>query len=398
MHASLLSLLLALSPAPGDWPQWRGPDRDNVSRETGWAVNGRPEPRWSAQVGLGYSSVVLGGGRLFTMGHDVEAGTDSVVCLDAVTGEERWRHAFPAELMNKMHRGGTLSTPTLAGDALYALNREGKFFCFEAASGAVRWEQDLRAKYELELPSWGFSASPVLFPDRLVLNLGQVFCLSPKGGELLWRTRDFGHAYSTPVDVAVGGRTVLAVINGTGLATLDLASGEELAFHELPAPFAVAAATPVVVDDKLFVSAGMPGKGTMLQVLEGGGLERLWQNNVMRNKMTGCALWEGHLYGFDEAILKYMDLEGNETWRVRGIGNGSLMIADGKLIVIGGKGELIVAEADPAEYVELSREKVMEGGVYWTTPVLVDGSIYVRSSDGQLQCRDHRAPKEREEL
>ena len=101
-------------------------------------------------------------------------------------------------------------------------------------------------------------------------------------------------------------------------------------------------------------------------------------------------LYDGHLYGFDEAMLKCIDLDGEEQWRVRGLGKGSVAVAGGRLIVLSSKGELIIAEADPEEFRELSRKKVLDGGEYWTTPVLLDGLIYCRNSEGDLVCLDHR--------
>ena len=106
--------------------------------------------------------------------------------------------------------------------------------------------------------------------------------------------------------------------------------------------------------------------------------------------MTGCTLFEGHLYGFDESMLKCIDLEGNEAWRERGLGKGSVAVAGGRLIVVSSKGELIVATASPEGFEELSRKKVLDGGEYWTTPVLLNGLIYVRNSLGDLTCLDHR--------
>ena len=111
----------------------------------------------------------------------------------------------------------------------------------------------------------------------------------------------------------------------------------------------------------------------------------------MRNKMSGCVLIDRNIYGFDEDTLKCIGVDGEEKWKVRDVENGSLMAADGKLIVVSAAGELIVAEATPEEFRELSREEVLEGGVFWTPPVLVDGRIYVRNSLGELVCRDHRA-------
>ena len=111
----------------------------------------------------------------------------------------------------------------------------------------------------------------------------------------------------------------------------------------------------------------------------------------MKNQMAGAVLWDAHLYGFDDKLLKCIDLEGKELWRERGLGQGALMAADGRLIVISEQGELVVARATPEGYQELSRAKVLDGDVCWTMPVLANGRIYCRNHAGDLVCLDHRA-------
>jgi outer membrane protein assembly factor BamB len=120
------------------------------------------------------------------------------------------------------------------------------------------------------------------------------------------------------------------------------------------------------------------------------GLRPLWENKEMRNQMSGCVYYEGHLYGFDDKTLKCIDTEGNERWAQRGLGQGALMIADGKIIALSSKGELIIADASPGGYAELSRRKILDGGVYWSSPVLSNGLIFCRNSEGEIVCRDHR--------
>lgn len=112
----------------------------------------------------------------------------------------------------------------------------------------------------------------------------------------------------------------------------------------------------------------------------------------MRNHMAPSIHHEGHLYGFDEAVYKCLDLEGNVKWQQRGLGKGAHIMADGKLILLTAQGELVFIEPDPAEYREIARTKVLDGGVYWTYPVLANGLIYCRNSNGDIVCLDHRSP------
>ncbi|MEM7307810.1 MAG: PQQ-binding-like beta-propeller repeat protein [Planctomycetota bacterium] len=396
----LLPLALPLAEEElGTWPWWRGPDRNGISAETGWLAEGQPEALWRKEVGLGYSSVTVGGGRLYTMGYDEEAGLDRILCLDARSGEELWSHAFEAEIWNKMHGGGTLSTPSLDDTHLFAVNREGNFFCMSAESGEVYWTKNFHEELSLEYPTWGYAASPFVLDDSVVQHFGRVISIDKGTGDVRWASKDYGHAYSTPTlfelpssDPEVGPRTCMAVFASQGLAVIDLTSGEELYFHEWKTMYDINAATPVVDGNRVFISSGL-NRGCAQLLLGEDGVEVLWESKVMRNKMSGCVLYEEHLYGFDESIFKCIDTDGNEKWKQRGLGNGAFLVAGDRLVLVSSKGELVVAEASSEGWSELSRTKVLDGGVYWTSPVLVDGLIYVRNSLGQLVCLDHRAER-----
>ncbi len=390
----VLCLSLASSAASSDdWTRWGGPQRTGVSNEADWDAVGRAKPLWSTEVGLGYSSVVVRGNRLYTIGHDKEAKVDVVRCLDAETGAEVWFHDYPAKLWDLYHGGGTLTTPTLDGERLFTAEREGQLFCFQAADGKVLWTKDQAKEFGLELPTWGLSASPYVHGDLVVMNVGPVIAYDKASGEVKWKSaKDYGHAYSTPAPLVWKGEECLAVFGGDGLVLLALDDGAELAFAGWETGYAVNAMTPVVAGSRVFISSGYE-RGCELLELADGGFEVVWESKVMRNHMSGSILWDEHLYGFDESVLKCIDLEGTEVWRERGLGKGALMIADGRLIVLSEGGELVIAEASPQEFAELSRAKVLDGSVCWTMPVLANGRIYCRNHAGTLVCLDHRPSK-----
>lgn len=387
---ALAAAAFACAPAAAqDWTQWRGPMRTGVSAETNWSSQGREAPLWTRSVGLGYSSVVVSGGRLYTAGWDESKGQDFIWCLDARTGNVNWSHSYPAAKWDKYHGGGTNCTPSLDGGRLVVLNREGRLTCLDAANGEVHWAKNMVKDHGAATPTWGFAASPLILDDMIVINVGSIFALNKSSGEVLWKSRNLGHAYSTPVDAAFDGRECLVVFNGAGLAVLDRKTGDVIAQHEWKTSYDVNAATPIVSGKRIFISSGY-NHGCALFEFDGQNLAKRWESKVMRTQMSGCVLVGDHLYGFDDAILKCIDLEGNEKWRERGLGQGSISAAGDRLIVIGGKGELVVAQADPTSFKEGSRAKVLEGGVCWTMPVLADGLIYCRNSLGMLTCRDHR--------
>lgn len=387
-----LLLLAPSAPALEDWPQWRGPYRDGISRETSWSSEGRAEPLWTADIGLGYSTFSIVDGRLYTVGWDEETEKDVVYCLDAKTGEELWRHTYPAQKWSKAHDGGTNSTPSVDGGDVHVLNREGKYTLFDAETGEVRWQVDLKEEHDLELPTWGFAASPLVLDEMVVVHVGKVLAFEKGRTDLRWQTDSYGHAYSTPTACELAGRQVLAVMGGKALVLLDRRTGRELAQTPWETRYDVNAASPVVVDDeRVWISSGYNHGGALVR-FDGEELEKVWETKGMRNHMATSILIDDHLYGIDEAVLKCFDLEGNELWAKRGIGKGAMSAAGDRLLVHTGDGELAVVKVNPDEYEELSRTEVTSGGQEcWTMPVLVDGVIYLRSNEGELVARDHRA-------
>jgi len=399
MPTPRLALALLALPLPAraqevGWPHFLGPNRDGVTSESGWSTHGKPEPLWRRNVGAGYSCPSIVPGHLVTMGYDAEGERDLVWCLDPATGDELWVHAYAATDSPSYHGGGTLTTPAIAGATVYTVNRHGLAFALELATGDVVWQQDYRAELALPETFHGYCASPVVFGDRILYVFGGTAVVARRdGGAVIWQSDDHGDgAYSNPTVFERDGEELAAVMLGQDLYVLDLQDGRIV--HELPWPLtgmAVHVAQPLVVGDRLLVSTAY-GKGSaMLRLGDEREPEVLWTSRRLRNKVTGVYLHDEHLYGFDESMLKCFDLDGNERWRVRGLGMGALSIAGGRLLVLSSKGELIVAAADPDEFRELSRTRVLEGGSYWTMPVLVDGRIYVRNSLGDLACLDHRA-------
>jgi len=391
------SASLQAQPAPSEhWPYWLGPDGTGISPGTGWSAGGKE--LWSREVGLGYSAVVIDAGRLFTLGFDEATGLDTLFCMDPSTGEVLWAHTNPAEIRNNFHGGGTLTTPTIDGDHVYITNRVGQTRCLEVDDGTLVWERDYTDELELEVIFHGFTGSPLVQSDALVLGMGGTLIKVDKtDGALIWKTSDHGdgsHAAPVPIELAgvdgSPGQSCIAYFSGSGMVLVDAATGRELSFFPWKAKDGgVNAAAPIVMGQRLFLTSAY-GMGCALLDYSTAEPQIVWQNKRMRNKVSGCLLFEDHLYGFDESMLKCLDLEGNELWRERGMGMGALTIAGGRLVVLTSDGELIIAPADPQGFEPLSRAQPLESGVCWTSPLVLGGLIYCRNSLGQLVCRDHR--------
>ena len=398
MLATLALALTLLSQAPAarpSWPAWRGADGTNVSAERGWSSIGAETPLWKRSIGRGHSSVTIADGWLFTQGFDEEQRRDRISCLDAESGAERWRHEYPAELDANMHGGGTHSTPVVADGVVYSFERRGVLRALEAATGKLLWARDLASELEARPNEYGFGSAPLVVGELVIVNAARVVALERAGGTPRWATADLGAYYSTPSLCTLGGKTRLASFARPGLYVLELADG---AIHG-HFPFkkgetSVSAATPVVVDgQRLLISSGY-SHGAALVDFSGAAPVALWETKALRTQLTGPVLVDGCFYGFDETVLKCLDMAGKERWRTRGLGMGALTASDGRLIVVSERGELVIVAARPEAYEELARQPVLSGSSFWASPVLCDGRIYVKSGDGELVCLDHRARRE----
>ena len=389
-----------------DWPGWRGPNRDGISTETGWQTKwpeGGPEVMWEASVGVGYSSVSIMDNRLYTMGH-IDSN-DIVWCLDVDTGKEMWRHEYPSK---KGNYPGPRMTPTVDGTLVFTLAREGKLFCLNALDGKVRWETNI-TKFGAEQTKnkWGFSCSPLVLGELLILDVGKVLAFDKNKGSLIWQSGQEQAACSTPVTVKFNGATYVTSFNPYGLILVNATTGKEFARYEWPDPHGgMKVATPIVSDDKIFISTCPNTKGqdtAGLFQINAHGLKPLVKNSNIGTHVTTCVLWQGYLYGFDGMVkggyskngLMCLDFETLEIkWSKEQLKTGSLIIADGKLIILCGDGELICAEASPVGFNQLGCAKVLSG-ICWTNPVLAGGRIFCRNHDGKLICLDVRDKQSR---
>ncbi len=382
-----LAALGTLPASGGDWPRWRGPDLNGISAEKGWQAQWPAEgPRqsWKAAVGTGFSSFAVSGGHVYTMGNTTNA--DSTFCLDARTGKVIWRHTYPCALDPKSFEGGPCATPTVAGGRVYTFSRSADLYCLDAAKGSVIWSKNLHRELGLEIPTWG-CASSVLLEGRLALvNMGSGgAALDKQSGKVVWASGKSAGAYATPVPLTLGRDRFLAILSRESLVLARATDGREAWSYPWKTEYDVNAADPIAAGDKIFISSGYSHGGALLKVTAQGA-EKVWENKNMRNHFNSCVLWQGHLYGPDDSGLRCLAFDTGELkWSYGEFGKGSLMVADGKLVALSERGELIIAEAVPGAFQPISRAKVLTGKC-WTTPVLANGHIYCRNAVGDVVC------------
>lgn len=391
------ALAFVLFPTPPsllalDWPNFRGPDHNGVSHETGWFNEWpRPGPRqaWRAKVGTGFASFAVADGRAYTTGN--QNNTDTLFCFDAATGRQLWSSSYPCPLDPHYYDGGTSATPTVDGAVVYQLSRRGHLLALDAASGQVRWSINVAEQTGAEVPEWGFASSPLVWRDLLILNVGSAgTAVDKRTGRVVWTSGKDAAGYATAVPRTAGGHEEVVLLVRERLVGLDPATGREHWSYPWKTRYKVNATDPVILRDRLFIATGYNRGGAVLDV-SGSVPQVVWEGKQMRNHFNACVLVDGFLYGFDGNVgdrgpLKCLDFQtGTVLWTHEGLGTGALTAADGKLIILSERGELLVAEASPKGFRELARAQIL-GGKCWTAPVLANGRIYCRNSRGDVAC------------
>ncbi len=375
-----------------DWPQWRGPKRNGISAEkdflTSWPKEGLHR-LWAAKVGVGFSSMSVAGGRLYTMGN--VSDVDHVLCLDTANGKTLWDYKYPCAAADPNGYPGPRCTPTVDGNLVFTVSRNGHVLCLSAANGALVWTKNLMGDFGGYVPQWGFAGSPLVEGELLILETGasgrSVAALEKKTGRVVWANGNYAAGYASPVAFDLARDRVVAVFSAGGLTGRAVSNGRVLWHYNWHTSYDVNAATPVIFEDKIFISSGY-GTGCALLQVSASSIQPIWSNKNMRNHMNACVLWQGHLYGFDEGQLRCLDvITGAVKWSTPAYGKGSLMRADGKLILYGERGRLGLAEAAPTGFRELAAAQVLGGNSTWAVPVLSNGRIYCRSL-GDLVCLD----------
>jgi hypothetical protein len=391
-RAIRLVYLLACTLAwAADWPQWRGPNRDGISPETGllnsWPKGGPPLLWKTNGLGEGYAGAAVSGGRLYIQGQ--QGDEEFVVALDSNTGKQLWR-AQTGRQFRESRGYGPRGTPSVDGDRLYTLAADGMLVCLETATGKRIWGFNIVDRFHGQVLHWGISESPLVDGDRVIATPGgagaAVVALDKMNGKVLWTSQSDQAGYSSPVAFDVAGSRKVVVFTGEAAIGLDLNSGRLLWRYERVANRTADIATPIVHDGQVFLSSDY-GTGCALLKVSAGGASEVYFNREMRNHYSTSVLVGDYLYGFSSSILTAMKFQtGEVAWRDRSVGKGSLIYADRHLYCLGEEGVVGLVEATPAGYRETSRFEIPKGGFpTWSPPVIADGKLYLREQDN-LYC------------
>jgi outer membrane protein assembly factor BamB len=258
--------------------------------------------------------------------------------------------------------------------------------------GEVVWKKELQKDLSVPMPEWGFTSSAYILNDQLILEAGRVASYNKHMGAKNWQTPEHAAGYGSATSFEHDGRILLATLDCDGLRVTDSTAGREVAFYRWDSPFLTNSTTPIVQDGVIYVSTGYQ-IGCGLFRLTGDQLEPIYSNRQMRNHFNNSILLDGYLYGFDGnsnlgrvVQLTCMNFAtGKVAWKKRGFGCGSLMVADGKLLLLSEDGTLVLAKATPNGFEELSRSRFLEGRC-WTVPLLLNGHVFGRNASGRLVC------------
>ncbi len=396
------SVVLTGNGFAADWSQWFGPNRDGVSSETGllkkWSDSG-PVVLWRTPLGEGFSSIAIARGAVYTM--FAEGKDEYAVCLDAATGQERWRVKTGSNFSDWQGGNGPRSTPIIDKERAFFLGANGQLYAIDVEDGEIVWSHHFQTEFISDPPHWGFSTSPLLEGELLVVEVGgssgKAFIAFDKTtGRVAWTSQDDAPSYASPIAITVSDIRQIVFFPVSGLVGVAAKDGRLLWRHPWQTGPDVNAATPVfLAPDRLFISSGYGKGAAVIQLIFQNGqfaVKKVWRNRSMKNHFATSIHRKGYLYGFDNAILKCIAAEtGQEQWRKRGFQKGSLIFADGYLIVLGEQGKLALVEAIPEAYIEKASAQVLSPRC-WTPPTLANGRLYLRNHT-EMVCLDLRSGK-----
>jgi len=378
-----------------DWPGFRGPGRDGVIPgvriETDWSKS-PPVELWRRPIGPGWSSFAVAGDLVYTQ--EQRGDEEIVACYNARTGEPVWMHGDPARFYESNGGPGPRGTPTLGNGRVYAFGATGILKVLDAADGAVVWSRDVASDSEKQIPGWGFTSSPVVVDDVVIVAAsGKLVAYDLATGEPRWFGPNGGGSYSSPHLLTIDGITQVLMLSATGATSVAPADGTVLWEHPWPGFRIVQPA--VIADGDLLISSSdaMGGISTRrISVALGSGgwtVEERWTSTRLKPFFNDFVVHEGHAYGFDGRILTCIDLEnGEREWKGGRYGYGQLVLLrdQGLLLVLSEEGELALVEAAPDKYTEVARFPAIEGKT-WNHPVLVGNVLLVRNGEEMAAFR-----------
>jgi len=388
-----------------DWPQFLGPTRDGVYAGTDladtWPVEGPPVV-WRKNVGEGFSGVAVAN-HLLILFHRLN-DKEVVECLDARTGAPRWSHSYPTSYHDDFgFDEGPRATPCIADGKVYTFGAEGMLLCLDLSDGKKVWQLDTQEEFHQGKGYFGMACSPLVEGNAVLLNIGGpdgagVVAFDKASGRVVWKGTDDEAGYASPVAATIHDKRYAFFFTRAGLVAADPADGKvQFQFHWRSREDAsVNAASPVIIDDTIFLSACY-GTGAVLLRVRDKGVEKVWSGDGILSSHYATSVRRGDfLYGIDgradpgfspRPSLRCVELKtGKIRWQENSLGAASLILAGNRLLALTEGGELVCAAAAPEGFKAFARAQIMPDQVR-AFPALADGFLYARGKD-KLFCFD----------
>ena len=412
---------LSASVQGADWPQWRGPERNGVSKEIGllksWPASGPPLVWTYTECGAGYSGPAIVGDRLYIMG--ARGDTEFLLALDVKSGKEVWAARIGPTFTFKGNEwgDGPRATPSVDGALVFALGAQGDLICAETATGKELWRVSLAKELEGEVSplggntwsvGWGFTASPLIDGERVICapggKQGLLVALDKQTGKPIWRSKDLPGAatYASPIVAKIDGVRQYIQLMDDGVAGVSAEDGRLLWHYLKKPPYQdVLIPTPIQLDHFVYITAGYGAGCDLVKITKAGDrfkADKVYANKIMVNQQGGVVLVGDNLYGYSEGKgWTCQDFKsGKSVWAdKRKLGRGSVVFADGHLYCYAeDDGIAALVDASPRGWKEISRFEIPKktkiakpGGKIWTHPVVANGQLFLRDQD-LLFCFD----------
>ena len=385
----------AAAPSGGDWPGFRGPHRDDIVTgvriKTDWASS-PPVELWRRPVGPGWSSFAVHDGLLYTQ--EQRGDFEVVACYSVATGKPVWTHRDAARFWESNAGAGPRATPALRDGRVYAFGATGILNALDAGNGAVVWTRNAAADTGAKLPGWGFSGSPLVVDDVVIVAAaGRLAAYDLATGHPRWLGPEGGASYSSPHLLTIGGVPQVLLLSHAGATSVAPADGSVLWKHSWPGLTTLQPALMAGGGLLISTSDSAAGIGTRrLAVAHGPGgwtVEKVWTSTALKPYFNDFVVHQGHAFGFDGGILACIDLQdGKRQWKGGRYGHGQLLLLRDQdlLLVLSEVGELALVRAASGQFTELARFPALEGKT-WNHPVLAGDILLVRNGREMVAFR-----------
>ena len=401
-----LSLAATTPEFAEEWSNYRGANRDGISTTSipvkVWNSEAPIQAVWKHSIGDGFSGIVVTGDQLITAFS--EDNLEIIAGFNRKTGQETWRCPIGKEFVEEFGNGPR-ATPTLDGKQVFIYNSWGHLYAVHTETGKLNWKYEISDNLKVKMPDRGHCTSPIVIGEYVIVHAGgreentAFIALDKNTGAVHWKTGESVLSYSSPIFASIDqspqiifATTRIEDVDGQpkGVPEIVALSPEGNRLWVAPSVQGVLAMPVFIPPNQVFVSSSNDIGCKLIEVKKeekGFKTKDVWFSMEMQNHFNSSVYYKDHLYGFSNATLHCLDAKtGIRKWRKRGLGKGSLIIADQKLVILTDRGRLVLAETNPEKYVELANAFVIDG-LTWTSPTLADGMLYLRSRK-EIGCYD----------